>query len=97
VLWDGHINVVWDEARRLGCSRATWLQLALRSEETSPDSLAVYRQEIEALPQVTDKRLYAQVVDLLGGSARSCPGSAGRQSSRRTPPRFGPPMLAGSQ
>jgi uncharacterized Zn finger protein len=66
LLWEGNLDAAWHEARRLGCSGSIWLQLALRSEETHPEqALAVYRQEVEALLQVTDKRVYAQAVDLL--------------------------------
>jgi uncharacterized Zn finger protein len=66
LLWEDNLNAAWDEARRLGCSRTIWLQLALRSEETRPeDALAVYRQEVAALIGVTDKRVYAEVMDLL--------------------------------
>ena len=49
-----------------GCRRGTLLALAHRSEEARPDdALAVYRQEVAALFAVTDKRVYADVVDLL--------------------------------
>lgn len=66
LLWEGHVDEAWDEGRRLGCRRGTWLELARRSEETRPeDALAVYRQEMAALFGVTDKRVYAEVVDLL--------------------------------
>jgi len=66
LLWEGHVDDAWDEAGRLGCRRGTWLELARRSEETRPeDALAVYRQEVAALSGVTDKRVYAEVVDLL--------------------------------
>lgn len=66
LMWEGHVDDAWDEARKLGCRRGTWLELARRSEETRPeDALAVYRQEVEALSGVTDKRVYAEVVDLL--------------------------------
>ncbi len=66
LLWEGHIDDAWTEARRLGCRRGTWLALAHRSEEARPDdALAVYRQEVAALFGVTDKRVYAEVVALL--------------------------------
>ena len=66
LLWEGNLDAAWAEGRRLGCGRTTWLRLALGSEETHPEqALAVYRQEVEALLQVTDKRVYAQAVDLL--------------------------------
>ena len=66
LLWEDNLNAAWDEARRLGCSRTIWLQLALRSEETRPeDALAVYRQEVAALFGGTDRRVYVEVVDLL--------------------------------
>lgn len=64
--WEGNLDAAWAEARRLGCSRGLWLQLASESEETRPeDALFVYRQEVDALHQVTDKRVYAQSVDIL--------------------------------
>jgi len=66
LLWEGHIGEAWGEGRRLGCRRGTWLELARRSEEARPgDALAVYRQEVAALFTVTDRRVYAEVVDLL--------------------------------
>ncbi len=66
LMWEGHVDDAWHEARRLGCRRGTWLELARRSEEARPeDALAVYRQEVAALFGVTDKRVYAEVVDLL--------------------------------
>jgi len=66
LLWEGNVDDAWNEARRLGCRRGTWLELARRSEEARPeDALAVYRQEVAALFGVTDKRVYAEVVDLL--------------------------------
>lgn len=66
LLWEGHVDDAWAEARRLGCRRGTWLTLARQSEETRPDdALAVYRQEVAGLFGVTDKRVYAEVVDLL--------------------------------
>lgn len=66
LLWEGRVDDAWTEARRLGCGRGTWLALAGRSEETRPeDALAVYRQEVADLHSVTDKRIYAEVVDLL--------------------------------
>lgn len=66
LLWEGRLDDAWTEARRLGCRRGTWLALAHRSEEARPeDALAVYRQEVAALSGVTDKRVYADVVDLL--------------------------------
>lgn len=67
LLWEGHIDDAWAEARRLGCRRGTLLALARRSEEARPeDALDVYRQEIAALFAVADRRVYADVVDLLG-------------------------------
>lgn len=66
LLWEGKVDDAWVEARRLGCRRTAWLELARRSEESRPeDAVAVYRQEIAALSGVTDKRVYAEVVDLL--------------------------------
>ncbi len=66
LLWEGRVDDAWTEARRLGCRRGTWLALAHRSEEARPeDALAVYRQEVAALSGVTDKRVYADVVDFL--------------------------------
>jgi len=66
LLWEGNLDEAWIEAQRLGCRRGVWLELARRSEVSRPeDALAVYRQEIAALSGVTDKRVYAEVVDLL--------------------------------
>jgi predicted RNase H-like HicB family nuclease len=64
--WAPEVEAAWDEARRLGCSRAIWLRLAQRSEGARPeDALAVYRQEVDTLLQVTDKRVYIEAVGLL--------------------------------
>lgn len=75
LLWEGDLEAAWDEAHELGCRRTTWLNLANRGEETRPeDAVAVYRREVEALHAVTDKRVYAQVIDLLGRIGRLMSG-----------------------
>lgn len=64
--WEGRVEEAWSEATKLGCSRGLWLRLAREREAAYPaDAVPIYRQEIERLLQVTDKRNYAEALDLL--------------------------------
>jgi hypothetical protein len=71
LVWEGRVDEAWSEATTLGCSRGLWLRLAGEREAEHPaDGVPIYRQEIERLLQVTDKRNYADAVDLLKRMAR---------------------------
>jgi hypothetical protein len=66
LLLESRLDEAWSEATTLGCSRAVWLRLAGEREADHPaDAVPIYRQEIERLLQVTDKRNYAEAVELL--------------------------------
>lgn len=75
LLWEGNLEAAWDEARKLGCRRPTWLGLATQSEASHPeDAVEVYRQEVEALHAVSDKNVYEQVIELVGRIGRLMSG-----------------------
>jgi tetratricopeptide (TPR) repeat protein len=67
LVWEGHVDEAWSEARALGCSPGLLLLLAAERQATHPDdAIPIYRQEVERLLQVSDKGNYAHAVDLLG-------------------------------
>jgi len=67
LLWEGHVDEAWTEAQALRCSPGLLLQLAAVRQATHPnDAIPIYRQEVERLLKVSDKRNYAQAVELLG-------------------------------
>jgi hypothetical protein len=66
LTWEGESEAAWAEARRLGCARHVLMRLAKQSEDSRPDdALAVYRDEVESILEVTDRRAYEEAVDLL--------------------------------
>jgi hypothetical protein len=67
LLWEGHVDEAWSEAKAQGCAPGLLLRLAAEREGAHPeDAIPIYRQEVERLLRVSDKRNYAQAVDLPG-------------------------------
>jgi tetratricopeptide (TPR) repeat protein len=66
LLWDGDVQTAWEEARRGGCARGLWFELAAALERDSPDAaLEIYEVQLRATfgPRGIDG--YDEVVELM--------------------------------
>ncbi|HEY9695785.1 MAG TPA: hypothetical protein V6D10_00725 [Trichocoleus sp.] len=65
-IWEGEIELAWQEAQKGQCSKQLWLKLAdLRQQDHPEDSLSLYMNEIEPLIQQTNNSAYAQAIEFL--------------------------------
>ncbi|UBF27128.1 hypothetical protein K9N68_03945 [Kovacikia minuta CCNUW1] len=65
-LWEGAIELAWQEAKAGDCSKELWLKLADLCQQNHPeDSLSIYMNQIEPLIQQANNAAYAQAVDFL--------------------------------
>lgn len=77
-LYEGDVELAWQEACAGGCSPALWIELAdLRRESHPDDALAVYKREVAATIERRDKHAYAAAIEAMG-SVRELLESTGR-------------------
>jgi uncharacterized Zn finger protein len=66
LLWEKRYDEAWQEARAGGCADDLWLQLAAAREAEHPeDALAIYRERIAPLVELTNNPAYEQAIELL--------------------------------
>jgi uncharacterized Zn finger protein len=66
LLWEGHLEEAWTEARLRGASDAEWLELARRREQDYPEeAVEIYRTRIEQLLPKADAAGYREAVKWL--------------------------------
>jgi len=66
LLWEGHLEEAWEEARLRGASDAEWLELARRREQDYPEeAVEIYRSRIEQILPKADASGYREAVKWL--------------------------------
>lgn len=66
LLWEGHLEQAWAEAKVLGCRNALWLALAdVREAEHPADVIPILEREVDQILAKADKRAYAAAVRVL--------------------------------
>jgi hypothetical protein len=66
LLWEGHLEEAWNEARVRGATDAQWLELARRREQDFPEeSIQIYRSRIEQVLPKADATGYREAVKWL--------------------------------
>jgi hypothetical protein len=66
LLWEGNVDVAWEEAATGGCSTALWVQVAAaRAADHPEDALPIYKREAERLIDQKNRRAYEEAVELL--------------------------------
>ncbi len=65
-LWEKDPESAWQTAQELGCSRETWLELAMQREGSHPEqALEIYQRRVAEVLEITHESAYREAVERL--------------------------------
>ena len=66
LVWEGHADAAWQEARGFGCSIDQWITLARHREANHPhDAVCIYQDTVADLVRQTNNAAYAEAAEFV--------------------------------